>query len=153
MDSQIVAEKELLIKETFNLFDHDGDGRITKQQLGPALKELGVIQTEEELDDLQHQFAKKDHNKQGFIEYQTFHDFVAEKMPEDKDGVSALVEAFKVYNRSGNGLITAKELMHVLSSIGHQITEDEAREVLSEFDADSKGGITYEEFVQLAQSQ
>ena len=43
MDSQIVAEKELLIKETFNLFDHDGDGRITKQQLGPALKELGVI--------------------------------------------------------------------------------------------------------------
>ena len=74
-------------------------------------------------------------------------------MPEDKDGVSALVEAFKVFNRSGNGMMTAKELIHVLASIGHQISEDEAREVLSEFDVDSKGGLTYEEFVQLAQSQ
>ena len=50
MDSQIIAEKELRIKETFNQFDFASDGRISDQQLGPALKELGISQTEEELE-------------------------------------------------------------------------------------------------------
>ena len=88
-----------------------------------------------------------------YIDFKVFRNYAKENMPEDVDKqVAGLVEAFKVYNRSGNGLITAKELTHVLSSLGHQITEDEAREVISQFDVDSNGGLSYEEFVQLSKS-
>ena len=71
-------------------------------------------------------------------------------MPEKDNEVAALVEAFKVFNRSGNGMVTPKELLHVMTSMGEKLTEEEAREVLDTFDGDSKGGINYEEFVQLA---
>ena len=68
-------------------------------------------------------------------------------MPEDGEGVVGLVEAFKVFNRSGNGLITPKEVVHVMQSLQHEITEDEAREVLAQFDVGNEGGLTYEKFV------
>ena len=41
-------------------------------------------------------------------------------------------------------------MLHVLTSMGEKLTEEEAREVLDTFDQNSKGGINYEEFVQLA---
>ena len=41
----------------------------------------------------------------------------------------------------------------MFSAMGETLTEDEAREVLSEFDEGSKGGLNYEEFVQLTQSK
>ena len=150
MDSLISAENDILIKETFQSFDHDLDGRITKDQLGPALKELGIITTDEEISDFEHLANNSTHR--GFVSYKEFYEFVKDKMPEDKDGAAGLVEAFKVYNRSGNGLVTAKEILHVLTSLGHELTEEEAREVVAEFDQGSNGGLNYEEFVQLSKS-
>ena len=73
-------------------------------------------------------------------------------MPDKDSEIAGIVEAFKVFNRSGNGMVTAKELHHVMTSMGEELTEEEAREVLSQFDLDSNGGICYEEFVQLIKS-
>jgi len=39
-------------KETFNLFDKDGDGTITSKELGTVMRSLGQNPTEAELQDM-----------------------------------------------------------------------------------------------------
>ena len=113
MDSQISAERDLLIRETFNIHDTDGDGRLSYAQLEPALKELGISLSESEFKEVERKLEVQS-SKRDFIEYKHFRSFVIEQMPDDKDGVVGIVEAFKVFNRSGNGLVTPKEIVHVL---------------------------------------
>ena len=39
-------------REVFSLFDHDGDGTITTDELGFMMEKLGLNSTREELDDM-----------------------------------------------------------------------------------------------------
>ena len=38
--------------------------------------------------------------------------------PEDTDTEEELIEAFKVFDRDGNGFISAAELRHVMTNLG-----------------------------------
>ena len=103
----------MLIRETFIINDTDADGRLSIAQLAPALKDLGIILSEDELKAVAHKLEVQS-SKRDFIELPAFCSYAKEAMPEDGEGVIGLVEAFKVFNRSGNGLITPKEVVHVM---------------------------------------
>ena len=45
---------------------------------------------------------------------------------KDTDTEEELIEAFKVFDRDGNGLISAAELRHVMTNLGEKLTEEEA---------------------------
>ena len=45
----------LELREAFNLFDQDGDGKITSQELGTVMRRLGHNPTDAELDDMIHE--------------------------------------------------------------------------------------------------
>ena len=62
----------------------------------------------------------------------------------DPDNV---VASLKVFDKEGNGKIAVSELKHILTQMGETLTEREVNEVMSEFEADSKGMIKYEKFV------
>ena len=57
------------------------------------------------------------------------------------------LEAFKVFDRDGNGLISAIELRHVITSTGDTLTDEQVDEMIREADIDGDGHINYEEFV------
>ena len=42
----------LELREAFSLFDCDGDGTITKQELGTVMEKLGMASSHEELDEM-----------------------------------------------------------------------------------------------------
>ena len=86
------------------------------------------------------------------IFYDDFYALVKDEMPAIDQQQKELVEAFKVFDRSGNGLISAKELHHVISSLGNKITLEEAEAIIKEHDVDNDGGVNYEEFVKLSSS-
>ena len=56
-------------------------------------------------------------------------------------------EAFKIFDRDGNGYIDAKELKHVVTRMGHVLTSAEADEFMKEADLDGDGKLDYNEFV------
>jgi len=60
-----------------------------------------------------------------------------------------LVEAFKVFDRDGNGFISAAELRHVMTNLGEKLTDEEVDEMIREADVDGDGQINYEEFVKM----
>ena len=46
---------------------------------------------------------------------------MAKKM-KDSDGEEELREAFRVFDRDGNGFISAAELRHVMTNLGEKLT-------------------------------
>lgn len=58
-----------------------------------------------------------------------------------------------MFDRDGNGLISAAELRHVMTNLGEKLTDDEVDEMIREADIDGDGHINYEEFVRMMVSK
>jgi len=84
----------------------------------------------------------------GTIDFPEFLSLMARKM-KDTDTEEELIEAFKVFDRDGNGLISASELRHVMTNLGEKLTDEEVDEMIREADIDGDGHINYEEFVRM----
>merc|ERR1712061_26544 len=66
-----------------------------------------------------------------------------------KQGVNAdedAAHAFKVFDRDGDGLITAEELRLTMNNLGEPLTEAELNAMIAEADTDGDGKINFEEF-------
>ncbi len=53
-------------------------------------------------------------------------------------------EAFKVFDKDGNGFISAAELHHVMTNLGEKLTDAEVDEMINEADIDKDGQINYD---------
>jgi calmodulin len=53
-------------------------------------------------------------------------------------------EAFKVFDRDGNGYVNAAELKHVMTNLGEKLTDAEVDEMIREIDVEGDGQINYE---------
>lgn len=58
-------------------------------------------------------------------------------------------EAFKLFDKDGDGTITTKELGTVMRSLGQNPTEAELQDMVNEVDEDGNGTIDFGEFVQM----
>ena len=57
-----------------------------------------------------------------------------------------MVEAFKVFDRDGDGLIRFAELKHVFGILGEELTDTEIERMISYADKDRDGSINFPEF-------
>ena len=53
-------------------------------------------------------------------------------------------EAFRVFDKDGNGFISAAELRHVMTNLGEKLTDEEVDEMIREADIDGDGQVNYE---------
>ncbi|GMM49047.1 calmodulin [Starmerella bacillaris] len=129
-------------REAFSLFDKDRDGKITSRELGTVMRSLGQTPTEAEISDMINEI---DIDNDGTVDFSEFITMMARRM-KTADDQEVIKEAFRVFDRNGNGFISAAELRHVLTSIGDKLTEEEADEMIRAADVDGDGQINYEEF-------
>ena len=73
---------------------------------------------------------------------------MARKM-KDTDSAEEIKEAFKVFDKDGNGFISAAELRHIMTNLGEKLTDEEVDEMIREADVDGDGQINYDEFVDM----
>merc|ERR1712093_858824 len=71
---------------------------------------------------------------------------VSELPPEKLDSIR---EVFNLFDLDGSGNIDVKELVQVFGTLGQEISELEARELISELDRD--GELSFEEFAEYFQ--
>ncbi|XP_068913947.1 calmodulin-like isoform X2 [Tenebrio molitor] len=132
-------------KEAFMLFDKDEDGTITMAELGVVMRSLGQRPTETELRDMVNEV---DQDGNGTIEFNEFLQMMSKKM-KDADGEEELKEAFRVFDKNNDGLISSNELRHVMTSLGERLSEEEVDDMIKEADLDGDGQVNYEEFVNI----
>merc|ERR1711976_262154 len=142
--AQAISELQRLeFKEAFQEFDKDGSGTITTKELLPILRSIGQNPTEDEILNL---VIEYDVNGDGTIDFDEFLEMM-QKVSKDLDQTVEIREAFKIFDRDGNGYIDAKELKHVVTRMGHVLTSAEADEFMKEADLDGDGKLDYNEFV------
>jgi calmodulin len=88
------------IKECFTLYDKDGDGKISCQELGTVIRSLGMNPTEAEVEDI----------SRNMIRGPTFGlpellQVMARFMGESRNKREEIRESFSVFDRDGTGMI------------------------------------------------
>ncbi|XWS13737.1 hypothetical protein CRYUN_Cryun36dG0063700 [Craigia yunnanensis] len=145
MGDTLSEEQVVDFKEAFCLFDKDGDGCITVEELATVIRSLDQNPTEEELRDM---ISEVDADGNGAIEFAEFLNLMANKMKET-DAEDELKEAFKVFDKDQNGYISANELRHVMINLGEKLSDEEVEQMIKEADLDGDGQVNYEEFVKM----
>ncbi|KAJ4831055.1 hypothetical protein Tsubulata_001796 [Turnera subulata] len=141
------------LKSVFATFDKNGDGFITKQELRESLKNIGIFLSEKEVEDM---VVKVDSNGDGLIDLDEFcilykavagDDDIGEHQ-EDGAGEGDLKEAFDVFDRDKDGLISVEELGSVLSSLGLKEGRkfEDLKEMIRKVDMDGDGMVNFDEF-------
>merc|ERR1719445_2371175 len=146
---QLTEEQIAEFKEAFSLFDKDGDGTITTKELGTVMRSLGQNPTEAELQDM---INEVDAGGNGTIDFPEFLTMMARKM-KDTDSEEEIREAFRVFDKDGNGFISEEEIRHVMTNLGEKLTDEEVDEMIREADIDGDGQVNYEEFVTMMTSK
>merc|ERR1712008_353311 len=65
----------------------------------------------------------------GTIDFPEFCTLMARKM-KDTDSEEELKEAFRVFDKDGNGFISAAELRHIMTNLGEKLTDEEVDEMI-----------------------
>ncbi|CAO2826477.1 unnamed protein product [Amaranthus hypochondriacus] len=135
------------LKRVFQMFDRNGDGKITKKELNDSLQNLGIYIPDKELSQM---IEKIDVNKDGFVDMEEFGALYKTIMNE-RDEEEDMREAFNVFDQNGDGFITVEELRSVLQSLGLKQgrTIDDCKKMISKVDVDGDGMVDYKEFKQM----
>lgn len=78
------------------------------------------------------------------MEFEDFLEVVMSKDLDEEDHELALKEAFKMFDRDGNGYIDADELRLCMMNLGEKLTLEEVEEMIREVDVDYDGRMNYE---------
>ena len=84
----------------------------------------------------------------GTIEFNEFLNMMSKKMKET-DKEEELREAFRVFDRNGDGFISASELRHVMTNLGEKLTDEEVEDMIREADLDGDGLVNYDGMYQM----
>ncbi|XP_034171202.1 uncharacterized protein LOC117600219 [Osmia lignaria lignaria] len=137
-------------REAFRLFDKDGDGSITKEELGRVMRSLGQFARAEELRTM---LQEIDIDGDGNVSFEEFVEIVSnigasETAHTDQDQEEQeLRDAFRVFDKHNRGYITASDLRAVLQCLGEDLSEEEIEDMIKEVDVDGDGRIDFYEFV------
>ncbi|XP_060585615.1 calmodulin-like [Ruditapes philippinarum] len=136
--------------EVFRQYDTDRNGQIKITDLSHAMLSLGHNPTLAELDKLVNAIERQeDRDYLDFPEFLTvlaFH--LQETEPEEQ-----LREAFKVFDKDGNGKLNANELKQSMTNLGERLSKEDIEYMIKMADVTGDGNVNYEEFIRVMTSK
>ncbi|CAB4321434.1 unnamed protein product [Prunus armeniaca] len=135
------------VKRVFQMFDRNGDEKITKKELRDSLENLGIYIPDKDLIQI---IEKIDVNGDGFVDIDEF-GALYQTIMDERDEEEDMREAFNVFDQNGDGFITVDELRSVLSSLGLKQgrTLEDCKIMIKKVDVDGDGRVNYKEFKQM----
>ncbi|KAL3835057.1 hypothetical protein ACJIZ3_009793 [Penstemon smallii] len=136
-----------ILKRVFQMFDRNGDGRITKKELNDSLENMGIFIPDNELTQM---IEKIDFNGDGCVDIDEF-GALYQNIMDERDEEEDMREAFNVFDQNGDGFITVDELKAVLASLGLKQgrTAEDCRKMILKVDVDGDGMVNFTEFKQM----
>ncbi|CDK24748.1 unnamed protein product [Kuraishia capsulata CBS 1993] len=142
---ELLDEQRQEIREAFSLFDMDNDGYLDYHELKVALRALGFDMSKREVLDIIHEY---DSDNKRLINYDDFYRVVGEKIVK-RDPLEEIRRAFKLFDDDNTGKISLRNLRRVAKELGENLSDDELRAMIDEFDLDEDGEINEEEFINI----
>ncbi|XP_055712564.1 troponin C, isoallergen Bla g 6.0201-like [Phlebotomus papatasi] len=141
-------EQVALLKKAFDAFDQEKQGFIEATMVGTILGMLGHQLDQKMLDEI---IAEVDADGSGQIEFEEFATLAARFLvEEDAEAMQAeLKEAFRLYDKEGNGYITTGVLREILRELDDKITEEDLDMMIEEIDSDGSGTVDFDEFMEV----
>jgi len=148
MAEDLSPDQLVMLRKAFDMFDKANKGVISTNMVATILRSLG--QTFED-NDLAALIDDIDEDGSGELEFEEFaalaSRFVSE---EDQEAIQQeLREAFRLYDKEGNGYINVSDLRDILRALDDNLAEDEVDEMIAEIDTDGSGTVDFDEFMEM----
>eukprot|EP00917_Polyrhabdina_sp_WS-2016_P025081 GHVP01054041.1.p1 GENE.GHVP01054041.1~~GHVP01054041.1.p1 ORF type:complete len:152 (-),score=36.06 GHVP01054041.1:821-1276(-) len=116
------------LDELFGLFDVDQKGYIDIQTALVLIRATNRSPTDAEAIGL----LRKDEPQKEKITKEDIKELMTQiEVVDKKKAREELLEAFQIFDNSGNGVVLESELRHILTSIGEKMTDDDVNKFLS----------------------
>ncbi|XP_063593401.1 troponin C-like [Penaeus indicus] len=147
MDSLDEEQIETL-RKAFDSFDTEKTGSITSETIATIMRMMGVKISEK---NLQEAIAETDEDGSGLLEFEEFVELSAKFLiEEDEEALKAeLREAFRIYDKEGNGFITTDVLKEILAELDPRLTPADLENIIEEVDEDGSGTLDFDEFMEM----
>lgn len=139
-----------LLKRAFDAFAQ-GKGYIEASMVGAILQMLGHELSPERLEEI---IKEVDADGSGELEFEEFVQLAAQFLSEDEVEDAAameaeLKEAFRLYDKEGNGYITTDVLREILKELDDKISAEDLDMMIAEIDSDGSGTVDFDEFMEV----
>lgn len=132
------------LREQWGLFDKQGDGKVECGELGNILRAFNLNPTQAEVKKTVSEIDPTGEKRISFEEFlPLYHTFSKKKTG---GSFEHFAEAFRIFDRESNGMVSMAEIRHLLTSLGEKMSNSEV-EILTAGREDSNGMVNYEEFV------
>ncbi|KAG5887562.1 Troponin C [Gonioctena quinquepunctata] len=141
-------QKMAILRKAFQMFDTKKCGYIETIKIATILNTMGQLFDEMELNNL---ITKNDPDRTGQVNFDGFCDIATHFLEEDdaESTQQELKEAFRLYDKEGNGYITTATLKEILRALDEKITGRELDGIIAEIDTDGSGTVDFDEFMEM----
>ncbi|XP_045114717.1 troponin C-like isoform X1 [Portunus trituberculatus] len=145
---ELDEEKMTMLRKAFAMFDSGKTGKIEKEKIRTILNTLGANYINEELEAL---LQDNDTEGTGKLDFEAFCRVVGHFLEEqDEEAMQKeLKEAFRLYDKEGNGFIPTAALKEILGALDDKLTSADLDNIVDEIDEDGSGTVDFDEFMEM----
>ncbi|CAG9783632.1 unnamed protein product [Diatraea saccharalis] len=145
---ELPPEQIAVLRKAFDGFDHNRSGSIPCDFVADILRMMGQPFNKKILEEL---IEEVDADKSGRLEFGEFVTLAAKFIvEEDAEAMQKeLREAFRLYDKEGNGYIPTSSLREILRELDEQLTDEELDGLIQEIDTDGSGTVDFDEFMEM----
>ncbi|KAF5304953.1 hypothetical protein FQA39_LY09427 [Lamprigera yunnana] len=143
-----VSQRCSVLRKAFESFDSQKSGSISCDMVSEILRLMGQPFDKKILQEL---IEEVDADKSGRLEFEEFVTLAAKFIVEEDDEAmqKELKEAFRLYDKEGNGYIKTSALREILRELDDQLTEKDLDNLIEEIDTDGSGTVDFDEFMEM----
>ena len=130
------------LKEVFDVFDYDGSGNISSEELINTIRALGI---EDQATQIINIVVNSGH--EGEMDFGAFLDIFG--FGSDSASEGTLQSVFEAFDTTGSGAFGPEEFEKTAASVGESFSAAEVDQMIEYADKDRDGLINYDEFVSI----